>query len=168
MSNNDKTVLTRLNYEELLNVLNEKFIEYWTRLWKLKVIFTNTGRFYSDMVEAPSLGKWKVCQSRRTETAMNRLRLGHVGTAQHLHRFNMRDSSICQMCSTDEDISHFLLNCRRYNDQRQRVKRELESLRVEFNIRNLLGCANLSNKIQKKIQKILVHFLVNTSRISEL
>ena len=54
-----------------------------------------------------------------------RLRLGHVGLNDYLHRFNMNDSNLCQQCKTPETIDHFLLNCQKYNVERANLIRQL-------------------------------------------
>ena len=166
--NNNKTVLTKLNFEEAMYVLNHSFIEYWTRTWKMKVIMTNTGKFYSDLVDKPSLCKWKSYLSRRVETAMNRLRMGHVGVGQHMNRFNMRESDQCNECEVEDSVVHFLLHCRKYELLRNEVRRCLQIHQVTFNVKNLLGCGDFSCKMQRRIQKVLANFLVNTGKISEL
>jgi ribonuclease HI len=166
--NNDRTVLTQLNYDELMVLLQKKFLNYWTRVWKDGVIFTGTGEFYSNMVEKPGPHKWKMYKSRRLESAMTRMRLGHVGVASHMNRFNMRDSNICQTCGVVETTEHFVMLCTRYIVSRNRLSTGLRKLQVEFNLKNVLGFGNQTINTQKAIQKMLVRYLLETSRSAEL
>ena len=165
---NDKSVLTKLNYEEALKMLNSKLCDYWKRLWKFKVIYSGVGSFYSDMVEMPKLCLWKAHKSRSLECATTRLRLGHVGVGKHMHRFNMNDTAMCQFCNTEDDIRHFLLFCRRFNMSRTSLKTKLSNIQVEFNLKNIIGCGNFNAKKQRQIQKYLTEYLLGTDRVEKL
>ena len=57
--------------------------------------------------------KWVSHSDRRVETAMARLRMGHVGINQHLYRFNMSDTDLCD-CGSTETITHFLFQCPKF------------------------------------------------------
>jgi len=165
---NDKSVLTKLEYEEVQLELKQKFERVWTEEWKRRVEVCNAGKFYSELVNVPKLNLWKRYESRTLECVMSRLRMGHVGVAEHLNRFNMRESGMCVVCRVREDVKHLILECMRYRQERQLMYQQLHQIGVLPSLKNILGCGNNSEKKEKKIQKALANFLTATGRVDEI
>jgi ribonuclease HI len=162
---NDKSANTKLCFDELLGLLNKKFILYWTKVWKDRVVFSNKGAFYSNIFDTPEFHLWKNGRSRRIECITSRLRLGHVGVGAHLNRFNMRDTDLCNTCNIVDTVDHFLLSCTEFNAFRAHFIGELRKIGVAFSLRNILGGGQFEKIIQCKIVKLLAKFVSSTKKM---
>ena len=112
---------------------------------------------------------WTNTQSRQIDTAMTRLRLGHVGLNQHLHKFNMAESQLCSTCRVPESVPHFLTECTKYTVQRTKLTATLLTRNiVHADYKILLGSGNLSEENKKFIAKAVGSFLCSTGRLSQL
>ena len=49
---------------------------------------------------------WASVKNRRIETALSRLRIGHVGLNNHLNRFEMSETNQCTTCRVSPTFSH--------------------------------------------------------------
>ena len=112
---------------------------------------------------------WSNTQSRKIETAMSRLRLGHVGLNSHLHRFNMAESDLCNTCGVPETVPHFLMTCTRHTNERRRLLSNLN----QANINNpdhisLLGGGPHTINQKAMIARATGRFLWETGRLSSL
>ena len=119
----------------------------------------------------PTIEKWpwSNIRKRQIETAMIRLRSGHVGLNGHLHRFNMTDDPLCEFCSEPENTLHFLLTCRRYERQRLKLKRRLNRLNItDLDYITLLGGSQHSSEEKLHIIKAVGDYLQETGRLGSL
>ena len=119
----------------------------------------------------PTIEKWPWSNTKRrlTETAMVRLRIGHVGLNKHLHRFNMADSPLCEVCREQETVQHYLLTCRRYERQRIKLKTRLNKMNInDINHITLLGGSQHSPKVKIQITKVVEDYLQDTGRLGSL
>jgi hypothetical protein len=99
---------------------------------------------------------------------MTRLRIGHVGVANHMQRFNMKDSNMCGSCGVVDDVPHLMMKCNKYDNLRLVARAKLEALNVGYTLQNILGCGDFSIKTQKQIQEILAAYVTGTGRVDEL
>ena len=79
--------------------------------------------------------------SRNTVAKIVQLRTGHCGLNRYLHRFGLKKSPYCECGYGKETVEHFLLECRKYRDQRKELKKELrrEEGWGQLRIERLLG-----------------------------
>uniref|UniRef100_A0A2P2HZJ0 RNA-directed DNA polymerase from mobile element jockey-like n=1 Tax=Hirondellea gigas TaxID=1518452 RepID=A0A2P2HZJ0_9CRUS len=166
--NNIKSALTSLNYEEIINILNRSFHKYWITSWKNKVNLSCKGTFFSSIFDTPKFRPWLSLKSRRLECTTARLRMGHVGVASHLCRFNLSDSHLCETCNISETIEHYLLDCTRYQQFRVDFERKVHFAGVQFTLRNILGGGDFPSSIQKRLLKALCKYVMDTGRNNEL
>ena len=99
---------------------------------------SNKGKFLSSLQERITSNSWIQLNSRRAETAITRLRIGHAGVNYHLHRFEMEDSPLCAHCKVPETIEHFIMRCPKYRNNRVPLKQLFAEQEVEFTLRNVL------------------------------
>ena len=112
---------------------------------------------------------WASIKSRKHETTLTKLRLGHIGLNQYLARFRMRNDPNCPNCLVPEDVHHFLLDCRLYTNQRHVLKRELASLNItEANLCTILGGGLYPEEKQRKIIEATCKYLTATGRLEQL
>ena len=112
---------------------------------------------------------WASNKNRRTETALAKLRLGHVGLKKHLYRFNQAESPLCLSCNSEETIEHFFINCVNHVSARRKMIRNLRAQNiVNPSIADLLGGENFKEDDQHKIGAIVSTYLSETRKLYEL
>jgi len=71
---------------------------------------------------------------------ITRLRLGRCRLASYLHAIGCHPDGLCNVCNTNETISHLLFECTKYTVAEE-LKSFCNSLNVQLNL-----CSVLSNK----------------------
>jgi ribonuclease HI len=82
-------------------------------------------KLYNDMV------------SRNTVTTIAQLRTGHCGLNYYLHQLGKKASPYCECGYGKETVEHYLLECRKYKEQRKRMRKEAGAGKMKVGI--LLG-----------------------------
>jgi len=91
---------------------------------------------------------------RDTVAKIVQLRTGHCGLNHYLHRFGKRNSPYCECGMGKETVEHYLLECRRFKQQRKKMIKDIGKGRL--NIERLLG--------QPQMIKHTVEFIRSTKR----
>jgi len=60
--------------------------------------------------------------NRNTAATIVQLRTGHCGLNHYLHRFGINRSPYCECGYGKETVEHYLLECRKYKEQRKRLR----------------------------------------------
>jgi hypothetical protein len=167
--NADRSLLFPLAKEEHYNLLQRTSRTSWDEDWKQEMDLTmkglHLGHIKDNFAEVP----WIRSRKRRIEVVLSRLRIGHVGLNQYLHRFKMLQSDQCVACRVPETIEHFLLHCRYYHQQRQEMERQLRLINVRHHtMKLLLGGSALERNKQFKIVNIVSGFLTSSGRLDTL
>ena len=68
---------------------------------------------------------YNTMRNRRTMTTLVRLRTSHCGLNHYLYRFNIKNISYCECGQGKETVEHYLLECRKYNEQRKKLRKEV-------------------------------------------
>lgn len=61
-------------------------------------------------------------KNRSTAAMITQLRTGHCGLNHYLHRFGINESPFCECGYGKETVEHFLLECRKYKEQRKKLR----------------------------------------------
>ena len=110
-----------------------------------------------------------VKKSRKHETTLTKLRMGHIALNQYLAHFKIRDNPNCSTCLVPEDVQHFMLECRQYTNQRDSLKRELANLNItDPNLCNILGGGPYPEEKQRKIIEATCKYLTATGKLDQL
>ena len=137
---NNRTILYSLAREECYSELKRKSLEFWDTYWKQTAELTSRGLFLKNVRENLQQSVPLNVKHRRAEIVIYRLRMGHVGLNDYLHRFNMHASNLCQECRAPETIEHFLLYCQKYDFERANLLQQLRKHNVfDLNVKTLLG-----------------------------
>ena len=80
---------------------------------------------------------YKSITNRNISAMIMQLRTGHCGLNGYLNRFGKKDSPYCECGYGKETVEHFLLECRRYRDQRKTLRKSIGGSRMK--VRDLLG-----------------------------
>ena len=150
---------------EKARLLTRKQISEWQEYWYDKVESTNKGKHLKLIKENISFWPWASHSVRTIETALAKLRIGHVGLNSHIARFEMRDSDLCS-CGSVETVEHFFLSCPDLLDIRDILNRRLRLLNVPMNLRNLLGGGYFDEKKQKSIIYAVVEYLHKSDKLN--
>ena len=62
------------------------------------------------------------------EIVLARLRIGHVGVRQYLHRFRTLDNPMCSNCNVKETIKYMIMEYTLYNIQRNNMRMQLAKI----------------------------------------
>lgn len=155
--------------EDFANICKHKLHIVWKRHWEQTVIHDRKGTALYAVKNDLKFWPWTSHTERVVETGVARLRLGHVGLAQHLHRFRMADTPLCE-CGEVENVSHFLLDCPEYTHSRRVLQASLSMLQITepLSLLMLLGGSDRPAKIQFKILSHLAIYLRETGKLYQL
>ena len=73
---------------------------------------------------------------------IQRLRIGHAGLQQYLHRFQIIQDDICPHCSfAPETLEHFFFMCNAFDTERAAFEQKLDSKNVNpISLGKIFGC----------------------------
>lgn len=165
---NTKSAYSRLTFEELRCKLKWNFHTLWNDHWRDQVEVSGTGLFLRGLSTKPRFRTWASGFPRRVLSTMSRLRIGHVGVAGHLHRFNLCDSPLCLVCSVVDTVGHFLMDCSQYDAARALMLSVFVALGIPFTLQNVLGCGNFAERTEKILLRALSVYLCSTGRLETL
>ena len=92
----------------------------WQEMWEK----TEKGRHLFNYRNKVGLNLDHKYQSTKGEISIIQLRTGYVRLNEYLQKTNIVESNKCQ-CSHIESISHYLLECPLYENQREKLRRKL-------------------------------------------
>ena len=75
---------------------------------------------------------------KRVADIIFRMRTGHVKTKKMLKRWNMTDSPDCNVCGVEENLQHIIMECKKYETARSRLKEQVIKSGIQFRIKELL------------------------------
>ena len=166
---NNKSENYKLTKEEWYSILKRKFILCWNNYWQVQARATSKGLA---LFEARNNIEQKIpiiSRNRRAEIVIYRLRMGHVGVAQYLSRFNMKDTELCDTCLVPETVHHFLINCSKYSQERKVLSNSLRKMGItRMTLRCLLGGEQRSGAFNKAIINHTIKYVTMTGRIDSL
>ena len=147
--------------------LQPVLLKRWERFWSHNVLVSGKGRHMKNVKPKPEFWEWAYNKNRMIETVFAKLRIGHLNTAEHLHRFNLAPSPFCS-CGNYENIYHILMQCPNYDLHRQRLKNNLRNINVDVNVRNMLGGGQYDIVIQYKIVGFVAEFLNKIGKLNRI
>ena len=116
----------------------------WTKGWQegKETATQLRGISKRPMVES-GIKLYGIISTRQEAAWIIRLRTGHCSLNQYLHRFNIKDNPKCACGDAIETVTHYLLRCGNYDEEREKLRKEvgMGSMRVE----KLLGYPKLIN-----------------------
>ena len=127
--------------------------EQWRKEWNENKKTSNKLRHITKQKGVKTGAKlYNTLPSRRAVATLVRLRTGHCKLNHYMHRFKIKDSPYCECGNGKETVEHYLLECRKYNEQRKKLRREVGPGRMR--IEKLLG--------YPKLVKHTLEFVANT------
>ncbi|XP_068216669.1 uncharacterized protein [Palaemon carinicauda] len=105
--------------------------------------------------------------SRKLNSAILQLHVGHLRLKDHLHRLSLEDSPFCS-CGEIEDVRHIILQCPRYFTSSVFLRHSLFRIGVPFQIDRILGADSETPHVLKKIYRHLAVFLKSSGLLTTL
>jgi len=152
--------------EDYYQVITNNIKTEWLQQWHSVVRTEAKGKHLFSIKDNLDFWPWSSHQVRVVETAVARLRVGHAGTAQHLFRFGMHPTPLCN-CGEIESISHLLLECQLHEEERNNLKDAIKNaqITIPISVKMLLGGEKLSNRQQFVILNCLHIYLRNINKL---
>ena len=108
-------------------------------------------------------------KSRKLESILAKLRMGHIGLNEYLTRFKMKTDPNCTTCQVPEDVHHYLLECNQFNAPRTTLKRDLAALNIHnLNLCNILGGGTFPEATQHSIISATCKYILATGKLDIL
>src|SRR5437762_1368706 len=128
--------------------------EQWHKIWNEDTKTAKGLRYITkiktkDNKNGPKL--YNQIVNRSTAATIVQLRTGHCGLNHYLHRFGKRTSPYCECGYGKETVEHYMLECRKYKDQRKRLRKEVGGRKMKVGI--LLGDPTLIKNTMTYIRK---------------
>jgi ribonuclease HI len=131
----DITVQVDLSLSEARSIIKFHLKDMWQDKWDL----SDKGRFYYNI--QPKVN-YATAQSlnvnRKNWVDLMRLKFGHSLLNGHANRIGITESPLCEFCSEDETVSHYFLECLRYQDLQLELSQYMFDSGIEVNMRNIL------------------------------
>ena len=80
-------------------------------------------------------------EDRNSAAKIAQLRTGHCGLNRYLNRFGIKNSPYCQCGYGKETVEHYLLECRKFREQRKKLRKEVGTAKMR--VARLLGDTKL-------------------------
>ena len=148
----------------LKKIIRNSTSRYWSAAALAAISSSHLGRIREDTNPQP----WVRSSSRRLDTAITRLRIGHSSLNAHLHRIGVVDDPACEWCGQDDTIHHFIFVCPRHHSERITLQDRLNKLNISFNEQNLLGGGPHEENIKRKIMRFFKIFIHKSSRLGNI
>ena len=161
------SLFTPVLNEDLQRELKSVLWDRWTTRYHTYVMATGKAINFFTCKGHAAYWPWSHHSSRIIETALAKLRTGHVGLKAHLFRIQKSDSALCG-CGQPETVDHFLLHCPLYSAYRFTLTRELTQLGIPLTRKNLLGGGPFERAVQFHIQTLVASYLSLSGKLTTL
>ena len=92
---------------------------HYNKLWQTEWDKSQHGRFLYALHRNVSKPIYRYGLSRREECLIQQLRIGKCNLNHYLFQINQHDTGLCEVCQESETIEHFILHCKKYNNERR-------------------------------------------------
>ena len=135
-NNQDNSVLT----EAVVKTINHKIQNEWNDLWIQQSNRTHLRKIKHHTYQYNPVTKF----SRGDQVILTRIRIGH-SRITHQHLISKENPPICEKCNSPLSIDHIILNCKKYNVEREKYNcnKPLDEL-----LNTITNCSNLLKLLQ--------------------
>ena len=126
----------------------------WDNYWSQNTSASHLRRILSKPSSELGPKLYNSITTRASCTTLAQLRTGHCGLNKYLHRFKLAKSAFCECGYGKETVEHFLLECRRYKEERKQLRKSVGWRKMK--VEKLLG--------SRKVAKHTMEFIKSTRR----
>ncbi|KAG0141677.1 hypothetical protein CROQUDRAFT_663532 [Cronartium quercuum f. sp. fusiforme G11] len=154
-----KDSLTKgMKLHDSLSSVQEKIKE---RFSTSQIQFTMKKRLY---LTTPARDIWRSLQKLEKSRAsiIFQLRSGHIALNFYLFRMGKKDNVLsgnCTTCKVPETPEHFLIRCKRFNQQRRILRQAVKKKKIKTNLSSYTSLIN-----NPKLFFLISEFVLNTKR----
>ncbi|OQE71313.1 hypothetical protein PENNAL_c0107G01286, partial [Penicillium nalgiovense] len=129
----------------------------WETIWAKETTSRPTRR----LIEAPTKKTLEYWSGLRKATAsiLMQLRTGRIGLGAYLSRINRRESARCDCDLGNQTVTHILLECPLYQDERDRMRRALSDQKIALSREELLT--------RPEARTIVANFMIKTGLLGQ-
>ena len=150
-------VLVPFTKDELTNHMVSHYTEIWQTEWE----FSETGRdFYGIQPEVYGGLKINTNLCRKEEILLHQIHLGKCRLNYYLFKINCHEDGLCDMCHEFETIDHFLVQCNKFKNERNRMQAKLKI--------SVLNLSNIFKASKNDKYLTLLSFIRSTKRFSDI
>lgn len=156
----NSNVAIEVNYSEaeIKSIVKNIVKGKWQTLWDNG----QTGRQFYNIQN--KVGKGRIMnRSKEEEDVLSRMRYGHTRLNKTLVIIKKHDDGNCELCECPESVEHVILQCPKYQEERQRLSSQLKRKQLRLNLEEILQRS--SGEIRFKY---LFSFLRNTGLIKRI
>jgi ribonuclease HI len=137
----------------------------WQRQWDVAEAGRRLYRFKPCVTDQSNLDS----PSRQLYSKIAQLRTGYVKLGKYSHQLGLVDNPYCAECDREETVSHFLLECTRFEEPRERLRTKLFSVCGESTLTEevLLGVGleNTYQEFRENINVLLGEFIAQSKHV---
>ena len=115
-----------------------KIRDYITDLWQEMWDYSDTGQFYRNLHPVVGYKIKRMLRPRHKDVQITRLRLGHAGLGEKLHKIGQRSNPSCTACHEREDVEHFLIHCPAQQQLQHKLRIYCRDNRRPFSVKSIL------------------------------
>ena len=125
---------TPANFDSIKSLIRSKSLAYWEAQWQAGNIVTQLHSI------KPNVNIWTSSfrKNRREEKMLSRLRIGHTYLT-HSFLLARAPQPFCVSCRCSQSVSHFILDCHAYHNQRQALVDYCQQRDLPFSLPTILG-----------------------------
>ena len=168
---NDRSTLFDLHREEQTSQLRQGFLSFWHQYWKDTCASQQKGRFLRKIKDNIKSESHVDTGSRKMNSLIHRLRLGHAGLNKYMHMIGKSDTDLCMHCGDEETIEHYLLDCDQYYGERLKLFIEITQIiryPPRLTLKLILGGEKFPMKVNKEITRALGAYIRGTKRVDDI
>ena len=135
-----------------------------TKKWQVRWDSSNSGRHYYRFHKVLNDKVKKDLPNKRLYTVINSLRTGYSKlNAYQFHLNQHLKNDKCEHCNQREDVIHYLLNCIKYENERERLIQKLYFIRGNIKL-DLDILLEVNSPVMENILPALADFIEETDR----
>lgn len=153
---------------ELMKIMKREVTDKWQKIYenstksdRLQEIITKVGKPQTSI------------RDRKVETVINQIISGQVGLNYYTSMIDTTKSALCETCSDKETIQHYIFHCKKYEQQRQLLERDIEDILArngvsqgDINLKVLTGNLDEVNRdINWELKTAFGRYLKTTERL---
>ena len=158
----------KISKEDMEIYVRSQLKNQWRDHWEHNCIRAGKGWHLKDIIGDIPKKPRSVMSSRKVDTIITRMRIGHIELNSYLKRFKVKESGKCK-CGVEETVEHFILKCVDFKEPRKRMCQRLkaEANMTHITVKSILGEEADNRSTCRKIYEAIAEYILATGRFSQ-